>query len=553
MFMSQIFGDTDDKRALYEALTRYNYFPNQRANIGELPPSLDTRQFTPEVAEEIAKFEEIRGRRKSGYDLVEYKATRYNNVPRVLGLVHPKGYSLLVKCIHDNWEHLKCVTENVNSIIKPEFHHIEKRLVVMNYEEPFVKISRSHSSSFAKRYRVHADIANCFNSIYSHSIAWAGVGIQEAKTQQDDKRTWFNALDMYQCKTKRNETQGIPIGSAASSIVSELILGKVDEALISKNYEFHRYIDDYTCYCVTSEDAQNFIQDLSNSLAIYKLTLNLKKTSIIELPAAFEDEWVLDLKSALPSRLGSAGENEPKISADEALTFLNKAIGINKSTPDGSVLKYAISLIINYLDEDANVSLLEALLNLAWHYPVLLPLFDKLLGKAEINAGIFEQQLNVIIQENADKFRSDGMSWPLHTMLTNNVIPKKETAEKVIASGDCVAITLLLEMHDFNAMIVEFANSIIAGDDNYEKDSYWLLLYQLYLKDLLIDEPYTDKVFSCLKKHKVNFIPRNTKTKAEINCDKIQSEMTSNALKTVFSEMTIPDVNKNPDEDSAVF
>lgn len=38
--MSQIFGDTDDKRALYEALTRYNYFPNQRANIGELPPSL---------------------------------------------------------------------------------------------------------------------------------------------------------------------------------------------------------------------------------------------------------------------------------------------------------------------------------------------------------------------------------------------------------------------------------------------------------------------------------------------------------------------------------
>lgn len=108
-------------------------------------------------------------------------------------------------------------------------------------------------------------------------------------------------------------------------------------------------------------------------------------------------------------------------------------------------------------------------------------------------------------------------------------------------------------MHDFKAMIVEFAKTIIASDDNYEKDSYWLLLYQLYLKDLLIDEPYTDKVFSCLKKHKVNFIPRNTKTKAEINCDKIQSEMTSNALKTVFSEMTILAVNKNPDEDSAVF
>jgi len=549
MFMSQIFGDTDDKRALYEALTRYNYFPNQRANIGELPPSLDTRQFTPEVAEAISKLEETKGR--SGYDLVEYKATRYNNVPRVLGLVHPRAYSSLAKCIHDNWGELKCVTENANSIIKPEFHHSEKRLVVMNYEDPYVKISRSHTSSFAKRFRVHTDIANCFNSIYSHAIAWAAVGIKEAKAQQKNKE-WFNCLDTYQRKTKRNETQGIPIGSAASSIVSELILGKIDEALISKNYEFHRYIDDYTCYCLTSEDAQNFIQDLSNSLALYKLTLNLKKTSIIELPAAFEDEWVLDLRSALPSRLGNAGESEPHLSADEALTFLNKAIGINKSTPDGSVLKYAISLIINYLDEGANVSLLEALLNLSWHYPVLLPLFDKLLGKAEINAGIFEQQLNVIIRENADKFRSDGMSWPLHTMLINNVIPKTETAEKVIASGDCVAITLLLEMHDFNEMIVEFAQTIIDDGDNYEKDNYWLLLYQLYLKGL-IDNPYDDKVFECLKKYKVNFIPRNTKTKAEKNCDRIQSEMTSNALKNVFSEVKIPAVHKKTDENSTVF
>lgn len=546
MFMSQIFGDTDDKRALYEALTRYNYFPNQRANIGELPPSLDTRQFTPEVAEAISKLEETKGR--FGYDLVEYKATRYNNVPRVLGLVHPRAYSSLAKCIHDNWGELKCVTENENSIIKPEFYPTEKRLIVMNYEDSFVKFSRSHSSSFAKRFRVHTDIANCFNSIYSHAIAWAAVGIKEAKAQRDDK-TWFNNLDIYQRKTKRNETQGIPIGSAASSIVSELILGKIDEALRSKGYEFHRYIDDYTCYCTTNENAQNFIQDLSNSLSLYKLTLNLKKTSIEELPSAFEDEWVLELLSALPSRLSNAGENEPKISADEALTFLNKAIGINKSTPDGSVLKYATFLIIDFIDDDANISLLEALINLAWHYPVLLPLFDKLLGKTDIHVGIFQEQLNVIIRDNAEKFRSDGMSWPLHTMLTNNFIPKKETAKKVIASGDCVAITLLLEMHDFNEMIVEFAQTIIDDGDNYEKDNYWLLLYQLYFKGLLTEEPYTDKVFRCLKTHKVNFIPGKTVTKAEIKCDNIQSEMKSNAMKNIF---TVVD-NSSIEDDSTPF
>tara|TARA_B100001063_G_C16743984_1_gene546427 strand:- start:146 stop:1798 length:1653 start_codon:yes stop_codon:yes gene_type:complete len=550
--MSQIFGDTNGKRALYEAITRYNYFPNQRTNIGELPPSIDTRQFTPEVAEAIAALEESKERKKSGYDLVEFKATRYNNVPRVLGLAHPRGYSSLVKCIHDNWELLKSVTENENSIIKPEFHHTEKRLVVMNYESPFAKISRSNNSSFAKRFRVHTDIANCFNSIYSHAIAWAAVGVKEAKRKQQDNKEWFNRLDKYQRMTKRNETQGIPIGSATSSIVSELILGRVDEKLRTKGYEFHRYIDDYTCYCVTNEEAQNFIQDLAHSLAIYKLTLNLKKTSVIELPASIEDDWVLELKSALPGRLSNASKDEPKISIEEAHTFLNRAIGINKGTPDGSVLKYATTLIIDYLDDTASFDLLESLINLSWYYPVLLPLFDKILEKSEINAGLLEKQLNEIIKENAEKLRSDGMAWPLHTMLKHNVLLKCENARKIIDSGDCVAITLLLEMYDFNNAIVEFANEIIENGDLYEKDNYWLLFYQLYFKDLIVD-PYGDKVFECLKKHKVNFIPRNSETKAEVRCEVIQSDIEKSAIKEVFSVIEGFQMKDEPNQGSSAF
>lgn len=550
--MSQIFGDTNGQRALYEALTRYNYFPNQRTNIGELPPSIDTRQFTPEVAEAIAALEESPERKSSGYDLVEFKATRYNNVPRVLALAHPRGYSSLVKCIHDNWELLKSITENENSIIKPEFHHKEKRLVVMNYESPFAKISRSNSSSFAKRFRVHTDIANCFNSIYSHAIAWAAVGVKEAKEKQKKHKEWFNRLDKYQRMTKRNETQGIPIGSATSSIVSELILGKIDETLRIKGYEFHRYIDDYTCYCFTSEEAQSFIQDLSQSLAIYKLTLNLKKTSVIELPAPIEDDWVLELKSALPSRLSNGSEDELKISIEEAHAFLNRAIGINNGTPDGSVLKYATTLIIDYLGDSASIDLLESLINLSWYYPVLLPLFDKLLDKSGINAGVFEKQLNEIIKENAEKLRSDGMAWPLHTMLNHNVLLKSENARKIIDSGDCVAITLLLEMYDFNDAIVEFANKILESGDFYEKDNHWLLLYQLYLKDL-IDEPYGDKVFECLKKYNINFIPRNTKTKAETKCEMIQSDIEEGALKAVFSVIEGLQNKDEPNQGSSTF
>jgi hypothetical protein len=204
----------NDKRKLYEALTRKNYFPNQKETIGELPPCLDTRQFTPEVCEALAALPDSKIRRKSGYDLVEYKATRYNNVPRVLSLVHPKAYALLAKHIHDNWADIKKIQESEHSQIIPE-HRNDGRIMVMNYESPIIQKRRYNQASFSKKFIVKADIANCFNSIYTHAIPWAIVGITEAK-QNDSDKLWYNKLDIFQRKAKRGETQGVPIGPATS-------------------------------------------------------------------------------------------------------------------------------------------------------------------------------------------------------------------------------------------------------------------------------------------------------------------------------------------------
>jgi hypothetical protein len=534
--MTQIFDETTENRALYEALTRCNYFPNQRAVFGELPPSLDTRQFTPEVAEALAVLDVNKARWGAGYDLVEYKATRFNNIPRILALAHPLSHAILVKCIHDNWHELRGVTENKNSMIKPTFHHEEKRLVVMNYEDPTAKVVKSHNLAFGKRFRVNTDIANCFHSIYSHSIPWAILGVNEAKKQRNNRNAWFNKLDEYQRKTKRNETQGIPIGSATSSIVVEQVLGAIDKVLTDKDYDFYRYIDDYTCYCETENEAQRFIHDLREQLALYKLNLNLQKTKIDSLPAPIEDNWVLVLRGCLPLRLANSPEGEQKLTTNEALTFINRAIEINKETPDGSVLKYAISIVIPHLDENAPFHLLEPLLNLSWHFPVLLPLLDQLLKQSGMNTKNCEAQLNSIIIENADKNRSDGMSWPIHMMLIDGLTCNENAAKEVILSKDCVAITLLLEMQFYNDLIIEFANSIVDLNDDYEKDRYWLLIYQLFYKGL-IGDPYNDGVFDCLKSFDVNFVPRKSISEAEKICDQITTQIKLEAIGKMFSSV----------------
>ncbi|WP_298150312.1 antiviral reverse transcriptase Drt4 [Flavobacterium sp.] len=534
--MSHFYDTRGRDRTLYEALTRYNYFPNQKSTICELPPSINSRRFTPEVAEALAVLPEKKGRH--GYDLVEYKATRYNNVPRVLGIVHPKAYAMLAKCIHDNWHELHFLTLNNNSMIKPEFYHEEKRLMVMNYEDPIVKVTRSHRMGFAKRFRVQADVTNCFNSIYSHSIPWAALGVAAAKAQKNDKTLWCNKLDEYQRKTKRNETQGIPIGPATSSIVSELILGCVDRDLRDKGYEFCRYIDDYTCYCETDDQAQEFIRTLAASLATYKLSLNLKKTVIDSLPCPVEDSWVLELRGALPSRLSHAHSEEPKISTTEALTFLNRAIEVNKSTPDGSVLKYAVSLIFSHLDETVPLDLIDPLLNLAWHFPALLPFVDLIVQKTPVAIAPYQDQLSAIIKHNANMGRSDGMAWPLHSMLQAGITVDGETADHVLNSRDCIAITLLLEMKIHEPKIIDLANSLIQSADDYEKDTYWLLFYQLFMRGL-INDPYADGVFDCLKGFDVNFVPDDKKSKAEMRSDEIFGQIESEALKHIF-EAVLP-------------
>ncbi|MED5524325.1 MAG: antiviral reverse transcriptase Drt4 [Pseudomonadota bacterium] len=526
--------DENNKRQLYEALTRYNYFPNQRESIGEIPPSISSRQFTPEVAEIIAALHS----RNSGYDIVDYRSTRYNNVPRVLGLCHPKPYADLVKCIHDNWEKISFISENESSMIKPEFHYLENRIVVMSYGEPTKKMERINELEFSNSFKVNADIANCFGSIYSHAIPWALIGQDEAKAKKDNLNAWYNKLDEFQRKIKRNETNGIPIGSAASSIIVEIMLCQVDTKLREKGYHHFRYVDDYSLYCKTGEEANKFIQDLDKLLSNYKLTLNLRKTSIEELPTISDDAWVFELKSALPSRLMMSEENAPRLDVNECITYINKAIMLNNTTPDGSVLKYAFMLILEHVDEFSKFFVLEKLINLSWHYPVLIPLLDKFLDDSEIPIKLISHKLNHLIIENSEKRRSDGVAWPLHIFLKNKLVCSEEAAEKVLEFGDCVSVTLLLEMKVFDEEIVKFSEMIVAGDD-YGKDCYWLLLYQMFRKQL-INDPYKDGVFKKLRECGVNFVPQKNVSNYEKKSDRINREMESDAMKKAFSDVYPP-------------
>ncbi|WP_253278693.1 antiviral reverse transcriptase Drt4 [Pseudomonas protegens] len=509
----------DSERHFLEALTRWNYFPNQKDSSTELPPSFSTSRFTPEVAEELSKIVLTADRKSFQFDLTEYKATRFNNVPRTLSLIHPLAYSKMFATLKTHREEILELMVDKNSAITAEQHN-DGRMFIMNYEDHETKTKSTLDLSFGAGFRAHADVANCFGSIYTHSLEWAIQGYDEAKRQLQKKngpRHWSSVLDTVFRNAKRKETTGLPIGPCTSSIAVEIILAAVDKKLAGR-FRFVRYIDDYTAYCSTHLEAQEFIRALSIALSQYRLTLNLSKTKITELPEPLVDSWVTKLNNAIPWKMEPNGTLS--LYTRDAINFLDFAIQLNRAEPDGSVLKLAAGLICSRAQGDTAATVFQYVLNLSWHYPILLPLLEKIDATSDrYDRDSVVQKFNSILEVNALHRRSDGMCWALYYLKQLNAQPTSENVTRVVETLDATAIALLSSFEAGEEAAVAYANQMIDGGGLYELDRCWILLYQLFFHGKIAN-PYTDEpTFDILKKHDVQFLnPPKRSSKAEDYC-----------------------------------
>ena len=496
----------DPERHFLEALTRWNYFPNQKDSATELPPCFSTSRFTPEIAEELSKIAVGKERKSYQFDLVEYKATRFNNVPRTLSLIHPLAYSKIFIALKAHREEILRLMSDANSAITAEQHN-DGRMFIMNYEDHETKTKSTLDISFGAGFRAHADVANCFGSIYTHSLEWAIQGYEEAKRQLRVRAApehWSTTLDTVLRNAKRKETTGLPIGPCTSSIAVEIILAAVDKEL-ADTFTFVRYIDDYTAYCKTHLEAQEFIRALNIALSRYRLTLNLNKTRIAELPEPLVDSWVTKLNNAIPWKVEPNGVLS--LHSRDAINFLDFAVSLNRAEPDGSVLKLAAGLICHRAQGDTAATIFQYILNLSWHYPILLPLLEKIDATSDrYDRDSVIQKLNSILEVNAIHRRSDGMCWALYYLKQLSAQPTPENIEAVIETLDASAIALLSSFEAGEDAAVAYAHRVIANGGLYELDQSWILLYQLFFHEKIAN-PYTNEpTFEILKNFDVQFL-----------------------------------------------
>lgn len=133
---------------------------------------------------------------------------------------------------------------------------------------------------------LHADIANCYASLYTHTIAWAIHGKSVAKAKRKDKSLIGNVIDNCIQDMQHGQTNGIPQGSVLLDLIAELVLGYADlllsQRLTEENiteFRILRYRDDYRIFVNDTQVGESILKILTEVLIDLGLKLNASKTT----------------------------------------------------------------------------------------------------------------------------------------------------------------------------------------------------------------------------------------------------------------------------------
>lgn len=226
---------------------------------------------------------------------------------RPLQLIHPLAYLALVNILtqENNWKKIQnrfkklSSLSNVSCLSIPIANSTRKN---SNKGEQILQWwtgieQKSIALSLEYDYIFSTDVADCYSSIYTHSLAWAIDGIKLAKTRnyREDKdisgknKKFYlgNKIDRCIQQMQNRQTNGIPQGSVLMDFIAEILFNYLDFLLtleIKKqninrdNYTILRFRDDYRIFVKNKAEGEKIIKILSGLLRTFGLKLNENKT-----------------------------------------------------------------------------------------------------------------------------------------------------------------------------------------------------------------------------------------------------------------------------------
>ncbi|NOT78913.1 MAG: RNA-directed DNA polymerase [Bacteriovoracaceae bacterium] len=500
---------------VYNSLVGYGMFSEK------LPPCFTSEDLLSITDKNLNQYLNENSGKYAEHSCVDFMSQRNTNIPRIISVPHPEPYMYLCRFMKEKWTDINTfiggnVGENKISFVHVKKIKKDKKIFKMNYkgyEGNIIQETLRTQYLLEAKYIVHADIANCFPSIYSHSIEWAVDGKNAAKKNLKVKpknKSWAKELDQKNICIKDKETNGLLIGPHTSNIISEIILTTVDKALLDNSYtRIIRNIDDYEYFASSLEEAEQFLACLMRELRKFELNINHKKTKTVKIFSKDDVSWICQLNQFhFPNEV---------LSFSTIDAFVEYALALQQKHHDSAIINYAIKIIANKkLNKRAKKLYTLKMMSIAKTFPYLVPLLEEFVfgvfhyPEMADDLGLF---LNLAFKDSINSFMPDLAAFSIYLAITFKLkielLERQATIEAIIKRDDCIEMAMLyhyLLQHKktaFRDLIKEAATLKLKGDPR-EKDRHWILLYELFSEAELLAEGV--HFLAKLKKKKICFI-----------------------------------------------
>jgi hypothetical protein len=290
-------------------------------------------------------------------------------------------------------------------------------------------------------YIVSTDISDFYPSIYLHDIET----VLGEVTDESGRTSHSTVLLNYVRAMNLNQThKGLPVGPQFSRPIAELILNDIDRALISRDIEFARYVDDFVIFTKSKGEAYEALSFLAQTLYDRRgLKLNDQKTSIdtiyeytqkfLRVDDEIIEDSILDSFTELLDELdldkNPYKEIEPDDLSDEdweRLRSINLGhlleLELRKEEPDAFLVSFVLANLARLDDTDIVDIILseESILKL---FPRLRTIINYLQRVREFSDDqkhiIGAKILDFVINSYVSVLKFNRM-WFMHLFTTNN-------------------------------------------------------------------------------------------------------------------------------------
>lgn len=475
-----------------------------------------------------------------------YNLARTGTLRRELSILNPIHFSLLAKCVADNWASLeKAASSSKISLTKPVLTDPTRAIARQNSLD--VRAGKRAELRSRGRFILVADIVRFYPSTYTHSIPWALHGKAHAKANHGNSLLG-NQLDQLVRNCQDGQTNGIPIGPDTSLLIAEILLSQIDQKLSRRRIKGTRYVDDYELAFDTEAEALEALSKLEHALLEFELHLNPSKTKVVSLPQRIEDAWVAELKHI---ELNSLGKNF----RGQLLRFFDRAFELARTYPTENVLKYAVGRVANIRFWRRHYEMVEDLLiQCARVEAGALPFVLSSILQSPISTSTRmssrKELLHRLVVEHAPQRHSSEVAWSLWACIALKFQLPAKVVRPVLEMEDSVCALLLLHARSLGLVKVAKDLDVLQGsmtpNDLYDKR--WLLAYEANIKGWLPSASPSDHVaadhnFGLLKKASVSFYDV-TQT--------VLPTPTDAATLSTFMSRIVPDYTE-PSDDGAAF